>query len=59
MFENDLLEEMTTLVPEPQNTQEVTVITGDDLGIEYMERILGAVRESEQTDSGIERFVNS
>ena len=34
-------------------------MTGDDLGIEYMERLATIIKESDVGDSGLERFVNS
>jgi len=38
---------------------EISTLTGDDLGIEYMERLVSIIKESETGDSGLERFVNS
>lgn len=44
MFENDLLEE--TKIPSAEIPLESCEVSGDDLGIEYMDRLVTCLKES-------------
>jgi len=49
MFENELLEESKSLIDlkeESTLVEEKTQISGDDLGIEYMEWMIGQLKEA-------------
>ena len=63
MFENDLLDdkkERQILIDQPTSST-AEQVTGDDLGIEYMERLITCLKETPEFEeiAPLEWFVNS